>query len=311
MRVADGCILRIEKASIHDGEGLRNVVFFKGCPLKCAWCSTPESQRFEMEIGFDASKCARCGACAATCSSGALRLDDGKLTLKREMCVACFKCVLVCPNEALKKYGGVFTVQDITREVSKDEIFYFHSGGGVTLSGGEPCAQPHYVSELLRELKFRGIHTAIETSLYAPWEDVEKLLPHLDCVFADMKHMDTVLHEKWTGAGNEIILENIARIISSEFQVSMTLRVPIIPGVNDDDGNLSALAGFANGLANKLQAIELLPYHRLGCTTYRLLQKQYPLESVTVQPWEKLEERARFLSSHDTGVPILAGGRSF
>ncbi len=309
---AAGNILRIEKASIHDGEGLRNVVFLKGCPMRCRWCSTPESQRFAPEIGVDRTKCASCGSCAAACGAGALEVVDGRLRVLREKCVGCLDCVQACPNRAIKAYGAQRSAQEIADEVSKDEIFYFHSGGGVTLSGGEPCAQPDYAAQLLRMLKARGIDTAMETCLCVPWENVEKLLPYLDSAFVDLKHLDPDEHARITGVGNDLILDNVARLDASPYPVRLTLRVPLIPGLNDGDDNLAALARFARGLTGgKLRAVELLPYHRLGVTTYRMLDMPYPLEDIAPQSWERMQERARFLSAHHPGVPVEAGGQTF
>lgn len=310
MGMESGCILRVEKASIHDGEGLRSVIFFKGCPMRCAWCSTPESQSFKPEIGIDPVKCMRCGACVETCPTSALLMEDASPRVLREKCTGCFKCVEACMHKALKKYGGMFSVREIADEVSKDEIFYFHSGGGVTLSGGEPCAQPRYAAALLREVKLRGIHTTMESSLCASWENIQLLLPYLDCVLADVKQMDALQHKEWTGADNRLILENIVKIDASDYPILLTLRVPLIPGVNDGDENLRALAEFSRRL-NKLQAIELLPYHRLGSDTYRLLGRRYAMESVAAQSWEKLEERAVFLSSRNPGVRVIAGASAF
>ena len=305
-----GGILRIEKASIHDGDGLRSVVFFKGCPLACAWCSTPESQRFKPEIGLDPLRCTHCGACVEACPSSALFMEEGFPRVLREKCTGCFQCADVCVSKAVKKYGTACTVEEVADEVSKDEIFYFHSGGGVTLSGGEPCAQPHYAADLLREMRLRGIHTTIETSLYADWENVQMLLPYLNCALADLKHMDTVQHKKWTGVGNELILEKLVKIDASHFSVRLTIRVPLIPGINDNDENLSALAAFSRRL-KRLETIELLPYHRLGSDTYRLLGRTYAIESVAAQSWEEMEERAFFLSSSEPGVPVVVGGCEF
>ena len=281
------------------------MVFFKGCPMRCAWCSTPESQSFQAEIGFDRSRCAHCGACAAACPKGALTFADAP-ALNRELCGGCFACAAACPKRAIKKYGKTVSVAEIAKEVSKDEVFYFHSGGGVTLSGGEPAAQPDCAAELLREIKRRGIHCSIESALCVPWENVEALLPYTDCVLADLKHMDDGQHKRWTGTGNSLVLDNIRRINSSDFPVSIVIRIPLIPGVNDDDENLKAAATLSRELTKKLKAIELLPYHRLGLNTYKMLDKCCPLESTAVSPWEHVEERAKYLRSCEPGVPVHA-----
>jgi pyruvate formate lyase activating enzyme len=303
-----GCVLRVEKTSIHDGEGLRSVVFFKGCPMRCAWCSTPESQNFEAEIGIDSSKCICCGTCVSACPSGAISMEDVGLLVLREICSGCFACAEACPKRAIIKYGHKISVREIVEEACKDEIFYFHSGGGVTLSGGEPCAQPKYSAALLGDLKAVGINTALETALNVKWENIELLLPYLDHIFADIKHMNTEKHERFTGVDNSLILDNIRRIDMSGFQVNLTLRVPLIPTVNDDDENLTALAELSLSLKNKLQCIEVLPYHRLGLTTYGFLKKSYHLESVVVSQWDEVVERALFLQSNVSSVPVTIGG---
>jgi pyruvate formate lyase activating enzyme len=301
-------ILRIEKSSIFDGAGLRSVVFFKGCPMQCAWCSTPESQRFEPEIGFYAAKCMQCGACAGACPYGALTFA-GEASLPREIYTGCFACAAACRKQVIKKYGKNTSIAEIVDEVCKDEVFYFHSGGGVTLSGGEPCAQSNCAAELLRELKKRGLDTSIETALCVPWESIEALLPYLDCILADIKHMDCNQHRFWTGVDNSLILDNIRRLDSSDFPFPLIIRIPLVPGINDGDNNLNAVAVLASGLTKKLQSIELLPYHRLGSNTYRLLGKQYRLEATAVCTVKHAEERANFLRSCNPGVPVFAGQR--
>ena len=274
--------------------------------MQCAWCSTPESQRSEPEIGFDLSKCVRCGECVHTCPSGALTFDKTP-SVRRDLCDGCFACADTCRKRAIKKYGKTLNVKEIVREVSKDEVFYFHSGGGVTLSGGEPCAQTDFAAELLCELKKHGIHTSAETALCVPWENVEALLPYLGCVLADLKHMNSEQHRTWTGTDNSLVLNNIRRLDLSDVPFSLIIRIPLIPGINDDDENLKAVAALARELPKKLQGIELLPYHRLGLNTYRMLGKPYRLESTTISSREHVEERAVFLRSCDPGVPVLAG----
>lgn len=309
--VAVGQILRIEKSSIHDGEGLRSVVFFKGCSMRCAWCSTPESQNFELEIGIDRSKCVRCGACVSACPHSALSLREDVLHLDRCCCTGCFKCAAACPKRAIKKYGTSVSVREIADEVSKDDVFYFHSGGGVTLSGGEPCSQPDYAAALLKQLRANGVHTTMESALFAPWENVEAILPYLDALFVDLKHMDPIEHERWTGVDNKLILENLRKVDRCGHPLPVTIRTPLIPGVNDGDANLRELARFTHELPNKLKAIELLPYHRLGLATYRMLDKDYSLDDTPVQPWDWLSGRAQFLSSCKPTVPVFAGGVVF
>lgn len=230
-----GMVLRIEKSSIHDGPGLRTVVFLKGCPLRCKWCSTPESQSFDIETGYDKGK---------------------------EF-----------------KYGVEMTVTDVVKEIMKDSVFYFHSGGGMTLSGGEALSQADFAANILKEAKANGVNTAIETSLYSNYEDIEKLLPWVDHLFVDIKHMDNEEHKNWVGVDNTIILENIKKVDSSAYNLRIHVRVPIIPTINDDKNNLAKIVDFCKDL-KKLEEIELLPYHRLGTDTYRKLGREYELKSL-------------------------------
>ena len=298
-------ILRVEKSSIYDGRGLRNVVFFKGCPMQCAWCSTPESQSFNAEIGIDLAKCINCGECAKACKKGALQLN-GQPVLQRELCDGCFTCAEVCKKRAIKKYGLDVRTTQLASNLVKDEIFYFHSGGGVTLSGGEPCAQSESAAELLHELKKHGVHTSIETALCCSWENIKTLLPYLDCVLADIKHMDSDIHKRWTGFDNSTIIENIHQLDSSDYPFSFILRFPLIPDINDDDENLYALAALTRKLTKKLQSIEILPYHRLGSITYKYLGRDYRLEETSVSTVAHIEERVNYLRSCLPGVPVMA-----
>ncbi len=304
-----GTVLRIERSSIHDGQGLRTVVFLKGCPLKCLWCSTPESQSPDPELGYACNSCVGCGTCVASCPGGALSSteDGSKIKYTSSSCRKCFHCVINCPRNALKKYGTCMSVEEAVREITKDEIFFFHSGGGVTLSGGEPLSQADFVSEVLRNCKGLGIHTAMETSLQASWEKVKSILQWLDVIYVDIKHMDPQQHKKLVGTDNSLILDNLRRIDQSPYPVHVIVRVPMIPGINDSDANLAATAGFCKNL-KKLKEIELLPYHRLGMETYRHLQLEYALKDIMPPSQEEILERAKFLSLQKPGVPIRAGG---
>ena len=291
-----GTVLRIERSSIHDGQGLRTVVFLKGCPLRCRWCSTPESQSPGPELGFAADRCRGCGTCAKVCPAGAISsaAEKGKAELNRAKCRGCFACVAECPAGALKKYGVPMTVEDVVAEITRDEVFYFHSGGGVTISGGEPLYQPRFTAEVLKECKRLGIHTAIETCLFAPWNHVEAVLPWLDVLYADIKLMDEGLHKRWTGAGNGLILENLHRIDASLYNTEIIARIPVIPGVTDTDSNLSDTVEMLSRI-KKLKDIELLPYHRLGIETYRNLGREYSLRDLVPPSEEHMLERRRYI----------------
>lgn len=199
------------------------------------------------------------------------------------------------------------SVQEAVREISKDEIFFFHSAGGVTISGGEPLNQSDFVSEVLQSCRQIGIHTAMETSLYAPFESIEKILPWLNVLYVDIKHMDREIHKHWTGSDNSRILENIRKIDQSGYPVEIVVRIPLIPGVNDADENLLLIAEFSKSL-KKIKEIELLPYHRLGSDTYKNLQMEYSLKDLVPPSPERIMERASFLTQKNPGVPVRVGG---
>jgi pyruvate formate lyase activating enzyme len=304
-----GTVLRIERTSIHDGQGLRTVVFLKGCPLRCRWCSTPESQLRQLEKGYAYHRCTRCGTCIKACPEGALSLSEknGRIVTDLNKCKHCFICVTKCPHGALKKYGKIMTVQEVIREISKDEIFYFHSGGGVTISGGEPLEQPEFVMEILRESKRIGINTAIESSFYVSFKNIEMVLPWLDVLYVDIKHMDNSIHKQMVGFENFLILENIKKVDQSPYPLRLNIRVPIIPGINDSDQNLSLTAKYCKTL-NKIKELELLPYHRLGIETYKNLGRNYPLKDLMPPSQEEILERVDFISKQNPCSTVKFGG---
>lgn len=302
-----GLILRIEKTSIHDGQGLRTVVFFKGCPLRCPWCSTPESHNMKIEKGYLQNRCLGCGTCVELCPEKALCLNlNGKIVISKEKCQMNLKCFDKCPHSAYKKYGTFMSVDKLMREISKDEIFYFHSGGGVTFSGGEPLMQPEFLEEIMKACKLRGIHTAIETSLYSPYSNIEKTLPYLDALYVDIKHMDNNAHEKYTGVKNDLILNNILKVDASLRPVKIHVRIPLIPTINDTRENLLSIVDFCKGI-KKLEEIELLPYHRLGIETYKHLGLKYKLSDIAVPAIDRIKESTDFMSSNSQGIMIRIG----
>ena len=309
-----GSVLRIEKTSIHDGTGLRTVVFLKGCPLQCLWCSTPESQSALPQKGYAHDRCTLCGTCIEVCPRKALSFsEDGtRVVTDTEKCDACFECVRKCPSRAMKAYGSLMSVAEVVREIAKDEIFYFHSGGGVTISGGEPLDQAEFVRAILLECRDRGIHRAIETSFYGPWEKIETLLPLLNLVHTDLKHPDPWEHKRLTGIDNALIMENIRKADESPYRFDLVLRTPLIPGVNDSEDALSRSAAFAKEL-KKLKEVEFLAYHRLGLETYRNLGWEYPLEEIRTPDRDYMLSKARFFKSKAprltvkiNGIPVTA-----
>ena len=303
-----GNLLRIERSSIHDGQGLRTVIFLKGCSLICPWCSTPESQQFEAEKGYDNLRCTACYKCMLSCPAEAISVSADGLGVEtdREKCQHCFHCFEVCPVNAVKKYGYSSTVAQVLEEISKDEVFYYHSGGGVTLSGGEPLCQPEFCSQLLHECKKLGINTAIESSLQVSYEKLEASLPWLDHLYADIKHMDDTVHRLATGEGNSQILRNILKADQSDLIFKITVRIPLIPGFNDSETNLLSVIDFCRPL-KKIRAIELLPYHRMGSDTYRLLGLDYACSHVIPPTIDKMQELADMMSRRGTGIPVGVG----
>lgn len=301
-----GSVLRIEKTSIHDGDGLRTVLFLKGCPLRCIWCSTPESQSPLPEIGRLAEKCTSCGACVNVCKSGALAVDSGRVTHDRKKCVGCFECVKICPNSAIKPYGMKMTSAQAVREIAKDEIFYFHSGGGVTISGGEPLDQTDFVREVLEGCRERGINRALESGFFAPWEKVEKLLPLINLLHTDLKHADPAEHKKLTGADNKLILDNIKRADTSPYSFELVVRTPLIPGINDSEKALALSAEFVKSL-RKLKFMEFLAYHRYGTETYKNMGIEYPLWEIKTPDREFMLAKARFFKDI-AKVPVRING---
>ncbi|MFW2367070.1 MAG: glycyl-radical enzyme activating protein [Desulforhopalus sp.] len=302
-----GLVLRIERSSIHDGPGLRTVLFLKGCPLSCQWCSTPESQKSVLEIGFISDRCTGCGVCAGQCPADAISISRNLAVIDASRCNACLNCVAVCPQEARKGYGRLMTVAEAVVEVCKDEIFFFHSGGGVTISGGECLLQPDFSASVLQQCQQRGIDTAVETSLFAHWSQVEKIVPFVNTFYIDLKHPDRFRHKDLVGVDNELIFANLQKLDSSKLPFSLHLRIPLIPGVNDADETLAAVPAIAAKLT-KLKEIEILPYHRLGVSTYNQLGRLYQLEGVQAPSREYIIERTEFLRNLDLPVPLKVGG---
>jgi len=281
MEETRGAIFNIQHYSIHDGPGIRTTVFLKGCPLRCFWCQNPESQVLQPVIFFNAEKCTGCGRCVDVCPEGAVKIVEGKSRTNRDLCKGDGRCAEVCPSEARILMGRYVTAGEVFKDVSEDLIFYQNSRGGVTLSGGDPVAQPDFSASILRLCKDAGIHTAIDTCGFVKWETLKYLLGYVDLVLYDLKHMNPGLHKKYTGVSNEVILEN-AKKIHKELNTPMVARVPILPGYNDSEENLTKTAEFVSAnLGNGVQ-VHLLPYHKLGQTKYERMEE--PQKIVLVEP---------------------------
>jgi pyruvate formate lyase activating enzyme len=304
--MTSGRILRIEKLSSYDGDGLRTVVFLKGCPLRCQWCSTPESHEMASDFGVRQSKCTHCFTCVENCPEMAIIYDADQDLFVTDMnrCSDCRQCIDGCLAGARRGYGYTATVEEILQEVAKDSVFYYHSGGGVTVSGGEPFLQAAFLCELLEGCLVQGINTAVETCGHIAWSSIEGVLPLIDTLFYDLKHTDDATHKRLTGVGNRLITENLQKIDQTAKALDIIVRMPVVPGVNDDDANLRALGDFCLKL-KKLKEIQLLPYHRLGIETYRTLSRPYPLDHVPAAEEETLMPKIELLKQ--MGLPVRIG----
>lgn len=297
----------IERYAINDGFGVRTTVFLKGCNLRCRWCSNPETQKFNKEMVFFQDNCIGCGACVELCPYGALK--DGLLA-DRKICDECykkedgFKCIEKCYPKCRKVVGDGMTVREVTEIVKRDLPFYQLSGGGVTLSGGEPLAQPLFTYALLRMLCENWIDTAIETCGTGDKEDYETVAPYLKFVFMDFKSFDNNKHIKWTGAGNEKIKENIVLMdaLAGKYGFEFIIRTPVIPSFNDTVEDIHNIAKFVSENCKNYKGMELLPYHKLGRGKYTSLGLKYELSDLTTPSDEKMMSFNSILSEYGIAI---------
>lgn len=274
-----GCIFNIQRYSLHDGPGIRTLVFLKGCPLRCQWCSNPESQYPQRELAYNRNKCIGfdcCGRCQQTCPQKAITpMEDNRISIDRKLCQECFQCFEACPTQALNTLGTIMNIDEVLKIVEADGPFYARSGGGLTLSGGEPLLQSKFSYELLFEAKKRRIKTAMETCGFSDWEKMEKICTVLDLILFDIKCMDSLKHEKFTGVKNEVILDNFMNLCNSFPDLPKLVRTPLIPGFNDSKEDIRQIIQFIKGKPNV--HYELLPYHQFGKSKYEYLGRRYPM----------------------------------
>lgn len=291
-----GTILRIEKISLNDGNGMRTVVFLKGCPCRCAWCSTPESQNLEREVYFMKQRCRLCGACVVKCPNGALSFSEDNSTIVRDanLCDNCFTCVDACNYRAQNIYGKEMTVAQVMKEIEKDQIFYFYSKGGLTLSGGDIFCQTDFAEAILEECEDIFIDTCAELDMLTTKENVARIIPKLNTMYIDVKLMDDEAHHQWTGVSNQTILENIRYADTICKPKSIHIRLPLVEGVNDSAENIQATADFCATLGNCVE-LEFLPYHRLGVHAYEQLQREYALADRKPMTRFDVYEKMKFL----------------
>lgn len=308
----EGVIFNIQRFTIHDGPGLRTELFLKGCPLRCEWCSNPESWVTHIQPGVYKSKCIskkKCGMCEDACpEAGALNFYRGKLVgIDRSKCKNCLACYRDCPADAIKEWGTRMTVDECMKVIRKDMGYYERSGGGVTVSGGEPLMQSDFVAELFKACQDEGVQTCCESTFHAKWEEIEKVLPFTNIMISDIKHMDSDIHKKHTGVGNETILENLKKVAGKDRE--LILRIPIIPNINDDMDNIKATADFIlKELGGHVRTLQLLSFMRLGEEKYASLGIPYKMADVKVnrKSFQKhIDEIAKYFNNR--GIHCLVG----
>lgn len=294
-------IFNIQKFSLHDGPGIRTVVFFKGCPLKCKWCANPESQAKNLQISYDKDKCIHCVACVNVCPAACYKLEYEKLHVHFSSCIGCLKCAHVCPNGAISVEGEIKTIKDIIDVVMQDEPFYNKSGGGVTFSGGEVLYQANEAVTLANELHSRGIHIAIETSGFASKEHFLKLYHAVDLILFDLKHWNAEKHLEGTGCSNNSILHNLQSALAGDKPV--LVRIPVIPEYNNTVNDAKEFAHLLKALG--VTRVELLPFHQFGEKKYEVLHMPYQLKNMAVLKPKDIEEfRWALLENGLTDVQI-------
>ncbi len=298
-------ITNIQKFSIHDGDGIRTTVFFKGCPLKCEWCHNPETQRFEKEMQVDREKCTGCGTCASVCPNGAVRMtEDHRPSWDPKACTYCGKCENFCPAGVREIVGREYTVKELTKELMKDQMFYEESGGGVTFSGGEVMSMDmDFILAMAKELKRQDVTLTIDTCGYVPYERFEKILPYVNTFLYDVKVMDPELHKKYMGTDNKLILENLIRL--SQDGARIYIRIPTIKEVNGNEENMKETIAFLKQHDIHPAGVNLLPYHDTGSGKYAKLDMEYKGTDLHAPDKEEMEALAAlFVNAGFTNTKI-------
>ena len=309
-----GKVYDIQGFSVQDGPGIRTTVFLKGCPLRCPWCHSPESQQFYSQLSWISMRCIgieKCGKCLTACPKGAItpgeiiqhavsKEDIQLIHVDRNICDNCGECAAVCYPDALFMCGTDYGVDELVEKLSEDMPFYEQSGGGVTVSGGEALSQPEFTLALLKELKNKGIHTALDTTGFSKYENIEAVLPYTDLFLYDLKHMRSDQHKAVIGVPNELILENATKIANAGGKLQ--IRIPVIPRFNDSEKNIRETGEFCKSLGDAVTVIQLLPYHNMGVMKYQRISNDHKVLEAPVPTDEKIQSLKKILE--DMGLPV-------
>ena len=291
----------IRRYSIHDGPGIRTAVFLKGCVLSCWWCHNPESQSPAPEMILHEERCIRCGSCVQACPHGAVAWVDGAPVTDRRTCESCGTCAGACLADARQLAGRAVSVEHVLDVVERDRPFYEQSGGGMTLSGGEPLRQPEFTADVLREARRRGLHTVLDTCGHAPWEVLDRLRRDVDLFLYDVKLADAARHRRFTGVDNERILDNLRRLSALGHEI--VVRMPVVPGVTDGADNVVAVSALLAALPRPPR-VDLLPYHRIGVGKYARLDRRYRLPQTDAPTRARMDQ----IASTMTAAGLRVGG---
>lgn len=294
-------VAQIKRMAVHDGPGIRTTVFLKGCPLRCIWCHNPECLTSAPELLFRRNRCTGCGRCAAVCPNRAHRIGPRGHEFRRELCSGCGACADVCLFDALTLCGRPMSIRQLLEKLAEDDDFHRLSGGGVTLSGGEPLLHPDFCRELFEQLGSTGTNRALDTSAAVPFEALETVLPATDLLLIDFKHPDSGRHRELTGSGNERIRDNLLRL--QEFRIPIEIRIPLVPGCSDAPETLDAAAEFLSGLPRVVR-VRLLAYHAFARPKYEALGRPDTMPDVPSPTAEELEAAAGHFRKRGVAVVL-------